>query len=153
MQVIVCGAGQVGLTIARHLAAEGNDVTVIDRNAALIQKIGETDDLRAVTGYASHPDVLLDFNRCIMCSLCVTASRDVDKKNVFAMGGRGILGRKVHINSESGKLGDTDFAVTDRAAHICPVGVILPKRKGFAVPIGERQYDKSPISAQVKETA
>jgi trk system potassium uptake protein TrkA len=58
MQVIVCGAGQVGLTIARHLAAEGNDVTVIDRNAALIQKIGETDDLRAVAGYASHPDVL-----------------------------------------------------------------------------------------------
>ena len=69
------------------------------------------------------------------------------------MGGRGILGRKVHINSESGRLGDTDFAVTDRAAHICPVGVILPKRKGFAVPIGERQYDKAPISAQVKETA
>jgi [NiFe] hydrogenase diaphorase moiety small subunit len=102
---------------------------------------------------ASHPDVLLDFNRCIMCSLCVTASRDVDRKNVFAMGGRGILGRKVHINSESGRLGDTDFAVTDRAAHICPVGVILPKRKGFAVPIGERQYDKAPISAQVKETA
>jgi [NiFe] hydrogenase diaphorase moiety small subunit len=102
---------------------------------------------------ASHPDVLLDFNRCIMCSLCVTASREVDKKNVFAMGGRGLLGRKIHINSESGKLADTDFAVTDRAAHICPVGVILPKRKGFAVPIGERQYDKAPISAQVKESA
>jgi hypothetical protein len=59
---------------------------------------------------ASHPDVLLDFNRCIMCSLCVAASRDVDGKNVFAMGGRGILGRRIHINSESGKLGDTDFA-------------------------------------------
>ena len=102
---------------------------------------------------ASHPDVLLDFNRCIMCSLCVTASREVDKKNVFAMGGRGLLGRKVHINSESGRLADTDFAVTDRAAQICPVGVILPKRKGFAVPIGERQYDKAPISAQAKETA
>jgi len=102
---------------------------------------------------ASHPDVLLDFNRCIMCSLCVTASREVDGKNVFGMGGRGLLGRKVHINSESGRLGDTDFAVTDRAAHICPVGVILPKRKGFAVPIGERQYDKAPISAQVKESA
>ena len=102
---------------------------------------------------ASHPDVLLDFNRCIMCSLCVTASREVDRKNVFAMGGRGLLGRKVHINSESGRLADTDFAVTDRAAGICPVGVILPKRKGFAVPIGERQYDKAPISAQAKETA
>jgi [NiFe] hydrogenase diaphorase moiety small subunit len=100
---------------------------------------------------ASHPDILLDFNRCIMCSLCVTASRDVDKKNVFAMGGRGILGRRIHINSESGKLGDTDFALTDRAAHICPVGVILEKRKGFAVPIGERRYDKAPINEQVKE--
>jgi [NiFe] hydrogenase diaphorase moiety small subunit len=102
---------------------------------------------------ASHPDVLLDFNRCIMCSLCVTASREADGKNVFAMGGRGILGRKIHINSESGRLADTDFAVTDRAADICPVGVILPKRKGFAVPIGQRQYDKAPISAQVKESA
>lgn len=101
---------------------------------------------------ASHPDILLDFNRCIMCSLCVAASRDVDQKNVFAMGGRGLLGRKIHINSESGRLADTDFAVTDRAAHICPVGVILEKRKGFAVPIGQRKYDKAPISEQLKES-
>ncbi|MCF8177514.1 MAG: (2Fe-2S)-binding protein [Sulfuritalea sp.] len=101
---------------------------------------------------ASHPDILLDFNRCIMCSLCVVASREVDKKNVFYMGGRGILGRKVHINSESGQLGDTDIALSDRAASICPVGVILPKRKGFAIPIGKRKYDKAPISEQASET-
>jgi [NiFe] hydrogenase diaphorase moiety small subunit len=101
---------------------------------------------------ASHPDILLDFNRCIMCSLCVSASRDVDGKNVFYMGGRGILGRRVHINSESGMLGDTDFTATDRAASICPVGVILKKRRGFAVPIGERTYDLAPISAPAKET-
>jgi [NiFe] hydrogenase diaphorase moiety small subunit len=101
---------------------------------------------------ASHPDILLDFNRCIMCSLCVSASRDVDGKSIFYMGGRGILGRRVHVSSESGKLGDTDFAVTDRAASVCPVGVILKKRRGFAVPIGERTYDKAPISGQVKET-
>ena len=34
---------------------------------------------------ASHPDMLLDFNRCILCELCVRASRDVDGKNVFAL--------------------------------------------------------------------
>ncbi len=102
---------------------------------------------------ASHPDILLDFNRCIMCSLCVTASRDVDKKNVFAMGGRGILGRRIHINSESGKLADTDFALTDRAAGICPVGVILEKHRGFAVPIGSRRYDVEPIGMQVERPA
>lgn len=58
MQVIVCGAGQVGLTIARHLAAENNRVTVIDKAPELIQKIGEAEDFRAIAGFASHPDVL-----------------------------------------------------------------------------------------------
>jgi [NiFe] hydrogenase diaphorase moiety small subunit len=95
---------------------------------------------------ASHPDVLLDFNRCILCSLCVQASELADKKNVFVMGGRGMRGRKIILNCESGKLGDTDFAVTDRAASVCPVGVILKKGIGFAVPYGERTYDKAPVS-------
>ncbi|MBU0752211.1 MAG: (2Fe-2S)-binding protein [Gammaproteobacteria bacterium] len=96
---------------------------------------------------ASHPDVMLDFNRCILCSLCVQASELADKKNVFVMGGRGMRGRKIILNSESGKLGDTDFSVDDRAASICPVGVILKKRVGFVVPYGERTYDKAPVSA------
>lgn len=95
---------------------------------------------------ASHPDVLLDFNRCILCSLCEQASAR-DGKFVFVMGGRGMRGRKVIINSASGRLADTDFAVTDRAASICPVGVILKKRVGFAVPYGERTFDKAPVSA------
>ena len=41
----------------------------------------------------------------------------------------------------------TAFAATDRAAEVCPVGVILKKRVGFAVPIGARTYDLNPISA------
>ncbi len=97
---------------------------------------------------ASHPEVLLDFNRCILCSLCVRASRDVDGKNVFALSGRGI-GTHLIVNAKSGQLGDTDFTLDDKAAHVCPVGVILRKRKGFAVPIGERTYDKQPISGTV----
>lgn len=58
MQVIVCGAGQVGLNIARHLATENNEVTVIDRSQELIQKISDTLDVRAIAGHASFPDVL-----------------------------------------------------------------------------------------------
>ena len=38
--------------------------------------------------------------------------------------------------------------MTDKAVSVCPVGVILRKRVGFATPIGARRYDKSPISAQ-----
>ncbi|RTL52659.1 MAG: 2Fe-2S iron-sulfur cluster binding domain-containing protein [Rhodocyclaceae bacterium] len=95
---------------------------------------------------ASHPDTLLDFNRCIQCELCVRASRDVDGKNVFALAGRGI-GSHLIVNSPSGQLADSNFSAADRAASVCPVGVILPKRVGFAVPIGERIYDPAPISA------
>jgi [NiFe] hydrogenase diaphorase moiety small subunit len=94
---------------------------------------------------ASHADVLLDLNRCILCELCVKASRDVDHKNVFALSGRGITSHLV-VNAASGKLADTDFAASDRAAAVCPVGVILPKRRGFAIPIGSRPYDQAPVS-------
>jgi [NiFe] hydrogenase diaphorase moiety small subunit len=96
---------------------------------------------------ASHPDILLDFNRCIFCALCIRASRDVDHKNVFSFSERG-LDQRLVVNAESGRLADTDISLSDLAANICPVGVILHKRRGFAVPIGERLYDKTPISAR-----
>ena len=96
---------------------------------------------------ASHPDVLLDLNRCILCELCVRASFHVDNKSVFALSGRGI-DKHLVVNSASGRLGDTNMAVKDKAASVCPVGAILPKRVGFAVPIGQRRFDVSPVSAQ-----
>ena len=58
MKVIICGAGQVGFHIARYLAAEGNDVTVIDQSRELIHRISDTLDVQAIVGYGSHPDVL-----------------------------------------------------------------------------------------------
>ena len=96
---------------------------------------------------ASHPDLLLDFNRCILCGLCVRASHEVDGKNVFALSGRGIKSHLV-VNSESGKLADTGMTLDDKAAKVCPVGVILPKRRGFFLPIGKRLYDSLPISEE-----
>ena len=89
---------------------------------------------------ASHPDLLIDFNRCILCELCVRASHDIDGKDVFAIAGHGI-GTHLVVNSVSGKLADTTMAATDHAAGVCPVGAILPKRRGFVIPIGERRYD------------
>lgn len=93
---------------------------------------------------ASHPEILLDRSRCILCDLCVRASRDVDQKNVFAIAGRGTDAHLI-VNSASGKLADTPMAVTDLAATICPVGAILIKEKGYEIPIGERIYDQNTI--------
>jgi [NiFe] hydrogenase diaphorase moiety small subunit len=94
---------------------------------------------------ASHPDVMLDLDRCILCELCVRASRDVDGKSVFGIAGRGMASHLV-VNSDSGKLADTDLAATDKAAQVCPVGAILVKRKGFEVPIGRRIFDHENIA-------
>ena len=58
MKVIVCGAGQVGSNIARQLARENNDVTLIDQSPELVRKIGDELDVRAMVGHASHPDAL-----------------------------------------------------------------------------------------------
>lgn len=58
MKVIICGAGQVGWQIARHLSGEKNDVTVVDVNADLVRRATETLDVQGVAGFASYPDVL-----------------------------------------------------------------------------------------------
>jgi [NiFe] hydrogenase diaphorase moiety small subunit len=89
---------------------------------------------------ASHPDILLDRDRCILCELCVRASRDVDGKDVFGISGRGIASHLV-VNSATGLLKDTDMQATDKAATVCPVGAIIVKRHGFEKPIGARQFD------------
>ena len=96
---------------------------------------------------ASHDDLWLDLNRCILCKLCVRASHEVDGKDVFAIGGHGIHTHLI-VNSPTGRLGDSPIAATDAAASVCPVGAILPKRRGFVVPIGARRFDLHPVSAE-----
>ena len=50
MRVIICGAGQVGWQIARHLAGEKNDVTIVDSNADLVRRATETLDVQGLSG-------------------------------------------------------------------------------------------------------
>lgn len=95
---------------------------------------------------ASHPEVMVDHNRCIFCTLCVRASRDCDGKGVFDIGGRGIH-KRLLVNSPSGTLEDSCIAATDKAAQICPTGAILVKRTGYQVPIGARIYDHQEIDS------
>ncbi len=99
----------------------------------------------------SHPDVFLDRNRCVLCARCVRASRDVDGKHVFDFVGRGPQ-KRVAVNAEAA-LRDTNLAATDKAADACPVGAIVKKRVGYAVPIGQRLYDHKPIGTDIEALA
>ena len=58
MKVIICGAGQVGWQIARHLAGEKNDVTIVDSDQDLVSRATDTLDVKGVSGFASYPNVL-----------------------------------------------------------------------------------------------
>ena len=58
MKVIICGAGQVGWQIARHLSGEQNDVTVVDSNPDLVRRATDTLDVQGIAGFASYPNVL-----------------------------------------------------------------------------------------------
>ncbi len=58
MKVIICGAGQVGWQIARHLSGERNDVTVVDNNPDLVRRATDSLDVQGISGFASYPDIL-----------------------------------------------------------------------------------------------
>jgi trk system potassium uptake protein TrkA len=58
MKIIICGAGQVGFSIARHLSAEDNDVIIVDQSEELVRKITNNLEVQGIVGFASRPDVL-----------------------------------------------------------------------------------------------
>ena len=60
MKIIILGAGQVGGTLAEHLADEQNDITVVDSQSSTLRALQERLDIRTVHGDAGHPTTLLN---------------------------------------------------------------------------------------------
>ena len=58
MNIIICGAGQVGYSIANQLSQQGHSITVIDKTGEDIQKINDNLDAKGIVGIATYPSVL-----------------------------------------------------------------------------------------------
>ena len=58
MNIIICGAGRVGFTIAKQLSDQGHSITVIDPSSVDIQKIDDALDVKAIVGKGSYPSIL-----------------------------------------------------------------------------------------------
>ena len=58
MNIIICGAGRVGFTIAKQLSEQGHSITVIDQSSEDIQKIDDALDVKAIVGKATYPNIL-----------------------------------------------------------------------------------------------
>ncbi len=97
---------------------------------------------------AASPKLMLDRNRCIQCLRCVRAIRDKAGRKVFASRDRS---RRVAINVDAKLAHGLSDEEAKKAMDICPVGAILKKEVGFAVPIGRRKFDRKPIGSDVEE--
>ena len=82
MKIIIVGAGQVGGTLAEHLAREYNDITVVDINEATLRALQDRLDIRTVIGTGSHPDVLV--NAGIEEADMLVAVTNSDEINIIA---------------------------------------------------------------------
>jgi [NiFe] hydrogenase diaphorase moiety small subunit len=99
---------------------------------------------------ATHPEVLLDRNRCVLCARCIRASREVDRHHELGFAGRG-RDKRVAADSRHGLAG-TRIAGSASAVEACPTGSLVAKREGFRVPIGQRPYDRVPIGSEVESS-
>ena len=97
---------------------------------------------------ASHPQILIDHNRCILCARCARTSRDLDGKHVFGFVERGAH-KRLAVNAQA-RLADTNADVTDQALDACPVGALLRKHVGYETPVGQRLYDIQPIGTDIE---
>ncbi|HSV96227.1 MAG TPA: 2Fe-2S iron-sulfur cluster-binding protein [Spirochaetota bacterium] len=96
---------------------------------------------------ASIPKLYKDGNRCIQCLRCVRGITAADGRKVFGLVDRGGRVRIGHDPELAASLGEEQ---AKRAMELCPVGSLIRKGVGYAVPIGKRKYDGTPIGGELE---
>jgi [NiFe] hydrogenase diaphorase moiety small subunit len=96
---------------------------------------------------ASHPKIIKEQNRCILCKRCIRGIKNAEGKSLFAYRNRGIHSQVVVDRKLAAEMTQEK---AQEAMDICPVGSILVREKGWDTPIGERKYDKKPIGSDIE---
>jgi len=81
MNIVICGAGHVGLHAAEQLSSEGNNVTVVDHDVERIRKIEDTLDVRTFSGNCASAEIQREV-RADNAELVIAATND-DQINLF----------------------------------------------------------------------
>lgn len=123
MKIIILGAGQVGGTLAEHLADEKNDITVVDEQAATLKQLQERLDIRTVMGNAAHPSTLL--NAGARDADMLIAVTDSDEINMLACS---VAATLFKTPTKISRIRSTDYLSEQRAlfeSGAIPVDVII----------------------------
>ncbi|MCZ7584716.1 MAG: Trk system potassium transporter TrkA [Deltaproteobacteria bacterium] len=94
MRVIVIGGGEVGLTIARHLAEEKIDVVLIEQDEARVRAAAEALDVQAIEGNGASPTVLREAGIADAGILVAVTSND--ETNLMACAVASKLNNSIH---------------------------------------------------------
>jgi len=155
MRVIVCGAGEVGTTIARHLASEGMSVAVIDNDPELVRRVDESYDVRGVLGHASHPSTLQKAG-ARDADLLIAVTRSDEVNMVACQVAYSLFGVKQRI----ARLRHTGYLEQDKgglyAAEHLPIDVIISPEIEIAEGIARRlrtpgAFDMVPMAGGLVE--
>jgi [NiFe] hydrogenase diaphorase moiety small subunit len=97
---------------------------------------------------ASHPKIIKEQNRCILCKRCIRGIKDEQGRSIFAYRNRS---NKSEVVVDSLLGSQMTWEKANEAMNICPVGSILVREKGFITPIGDRKYDKESIGSEIEK--
>lgn len=147
MKIIICGAGQVGWQIARHLSRERNDVTLVDIQAELIRRATDALDVQGVTGFASHPDVL-DRAGARDCDLIIAATHSDEVNMVTCQVAHTIFGvpRKIARLRSAAYL-DAIYSDLYRTEHL-PIDVVISPEREVGRAALQQLYAPSTFDAE-----
>ncbi len=98
---------------------------------------------------ASHPKIIKDQNRCILCKRCIRGIKDENGKSIFAHRYRS---HKLEVVVDPILGAEMSEEKAREAMEICPVGSILVREQGFSKPIGTRKYDLKPIGSEIEKS-
>jgi len=82
MNIIICGAGEVGRHTAEVLGADGHNITIIDKNNDKLLTLEDVMDVRVLPGSGTHAQVLREAG-CANADLYIAATHD-DEINLLS---------------------------------------------------------------------
>ncbi len=103
MKIIIAGGGKVGYSVAETLSAEGHDVTVIDRDPEVIERISNSLDVICVQGAANNHETLREAGAA-QADLLLAAT-ELDEVNMVC----GITARKLGTKHVAARIRDPEY--------------------------------------------
>jgi NADH dehydrogenase/NADH:ubiquinone oxidoreductase subunit G len=143
------------------LSDHAGDCQLCDRNGDCeLQSLARDLGIREIT-YAgaksrrltdrSTPALVRDSSKCVLCRRCVTVCGQTQGVAALFPQNRGFA--SVVGPAFCSDLSEVTCVQCGQCAAVCPVGAILKKRVGYAVPIGRRTYDHRPIGSDIEDRA